>query len=219
MKKVLILFIVCFFTSIAFADEYKCDYDGAKLNTNLYRILSIKGVNQNISGIVCFNLGYGQIRLKLQDGVLDNFIESIRYSKDKKPLLYTYSSDYDKFFTYNILNTDIFNNGEIIKKLAGDMDYTFIMYHPVTYNKVVDIIIKDNAGTATFYHENNTAQYVLPIDSQGLSNKGKSYDENGNFIADITTNNGSITEVLCASGRKLSAKNIYDISQVINLCK
>lgn len=220
MRKVLILIFLCSFAGIALAEEYRCDYDGKSLNTNLYSILSRKGIdNSSVSGIVCFTSINGQIRLKLKNGMLENFIESIRYSKDKKPISYIYTTDYEKFFMYNKLYTDILNNNSIIKEMAQNIDYTLIMYHPVTYNKVLDITIKDKAGSATFYHNNNIAQYILPINTDGLSNTGKYFDEQGRFLADITVKNGIVINVKCSNGKILPKNELKSLDITAEKCQ
>ena len=84
---------------------------------------------------------------------------------------------------------------------------------------MLEIVIKDKKGTATFYYENNIVNYTIPITENGISNIGKYYNENGNFVADITTENGYITEIKCAGGRKLNPATMDNVSHIQYLCK
>ena len=84
---------------------------------------------------------------------------------------------------------------------------------------MLEIVIKDKKGTATFYYENNIINYTIPITENGFSNTGKYYDENGNFVADITTENGYITEIKCAGGRKINPTTMDNVSHIQYLCR
>ena len=193
------------FAGISFAEEYKCDYTDKELNTNLYRLLENKKVdNKNATGVICFTKDEGQMRFKLEKGKLLSPIEIINYDANKRPVMKVYASDYNIYFKYNNTGANPLQNKQAFKEIIN-IDFTQILFDPEnTNNKMLEIVIKDKKGTATFYYENNIINYTIPITENGISNIGKYYNENGNFVADITTENGYITEIKCAGGRKLN---------------
>lgn len=193
------------FAGISFAEEYKCDYTDKELHTNLYRLLINKKVdNKHATGVICITKDEGQMRFNLENGKLASPIEIIKYNNEKKTIAKVYASDYNTYFKYNTTNGNPLQNKQAFKEIIN-IDFTQILFDPEnTNNKMLEIVIKDKKGTATFYYENNIVNYTIPITENGISNIGKYYNENGNFVADITTENGYITEIKCAGGRKLN---------------
>lgn len=48
------------FANVSFAEEYKCNYTDKELNTNLYRLLKNKEVdNKNATGVICITKDEG----------------------------------------------------------------------------------------------------------------------------------------------------------------
>lgn len=209
------------FASVSFAEEYKCDYTDKELNTNLYRLLKNKEVdNKNATGVICITKDEGQMRFNLENGKLALPIEIIKYNNEKKTIAKVYASDYNTFFKYNTISGNPLQNKQVLKEIINNIDFTQILFDPEnTNNKMLEIVIKNKKGTATFYYENNIVNYTIPITENGISNIGKYYNENGNFVADITTENGYITEIKCAGGRKLNPANIDNVSHIQYLCK
>lgn len=209
------------FAGISFAEEYKCDYTDKELNTNLYRLLKNKEVdNKNATGVICITKDEGQMRFNLENGKLALPIEIIKYNNKKKTIAKVYASDYNTYFKYNTTNGNPLQNKQVLKEIINNIDFTQILYDPEnTNNKMLEIIVKDKKGTATFYYENNIINYIIPITENGISNIGKYYNENGNFVADITTENGYITEIKCAGGRKLNPATMDNVSHIQYLCK
>ncbi len=209
------------FASVSFAEEYKCDYTDKELNTNLYRLLKNKEVdNKNATGVICITKDEGQMRFNLENGKLASPIEIIKYNNEKKTIAKVYASDYNTYFKYNTTNGNPLQNKQVLKELINNIDFTQILFDPEnTNNKMLEIVIKNKKGTATFYYENNIVNYIIPITENGISNIGKYYNENGNFVADITTENGYITEIKCAGGRKLNPATMDNVSHIQYLCK
>lgn len=209
------------FASVSFAEEYKCDYTDKELNTNLYRLLKNKEVdNKNATGVICITKDEGQMRFNLENGKLALPIEIIKYNNEKKTIAKVYASDYNTYFKYNTTNGNPLQNKQVLKKIINNIDFTQILFDPEnTNNKMLEIVIKNKKGTATFYYENNIVNYIIPITENGISNIGKYYNENGNFVADITTENGYITEIKCAGGRKLNPATMDNVSHIQYLCK
>ena len=193
------------FANVSFAEEYKCDYTDKELNTNLYRLLKNKKVdNKNATGVICITKDEGQMRFKLEKGKLLSPIEIINYDANKRPVMKVYASDYNIFFKYNNTGANPLQNKQAFKEIINNIDFTQVLFNPENNNKILETVIKDKKGTATFYYENNIVNYIVPITENGISNIGKYYNENGNFVADITTENGYITEIKCAGGRKIN---------------
>lgn len=209
------------FAGISFAEEYKCDYTDKELNTNLYRLLKNKEVdNKSATGVICITKDEGQMRFNLENGKLALPIEIIKYNNEKKTIAKVYASDYNTYFKYNTTNGNPLQNKQAFKEIINNIDFTQILYDPEnTNNKMLEIVVKDKKGTATFYYENNIVNYIVPITENGISNIGKYYNENGNFVADITTENGYITEIKCAGGRKLNPATMDNVSHIQYLCK
>lgn len=209
------------FAGISFAEEYKCDYTDKELNTNLYRLLKNKEVdNKNATGVICITKDEGQMRFNLENGKLALPIEIIKYNNKKKTIAKVYASDYNTYFKYNTTNGNPLQNKQVLKEIINNIDFTQILFDPEnTNNKMLEIVIKNKKGTATFYYENNIINYIIPITENGISNIGKYYSENGNFVADITTENGYITEIKCAGGRKINPATIDNVSHIQYLCK
>lgn len=213
--------LLCSFAGISFAEEYKCDYTDKELNTNLYRLLKNKEVdNKSATGVICITKDEGQMRFNLENGKLALPIEIIKYNNEKKTIAKVYASDYNTYFKYNTTNGNPLQNKQAFKEIINNIDFTQILYDPEnTNNKMLEIVVKDKKGTATFYYENNIVNYIIPITENGISNIGKYYNENGNFVADITTENGYITEIKCADGRKLNPATMDNVSHIQYLCK
>ena len=209
------------FASVSFAEEYKCDYTDKELNTNLYRLLKNKEVdNKNATGVICITKDEGQMRFNLENGKLASPIEIIKYNNEKKTIAKVYASDYNTYFKYNTISGNPLQNKQAFKEIINNIDFTQILFDPEnTNNKVLEIVVKDKKGTATFYYENNIVNYIVPITENGISNIGKYYDEHGNFVADITTENGYITEIKCAGGRKINPATMDNVSHIQYLCK
>lgn len=208
------------FANVSFAEEYKCDYTDKELNTNLYRLLKNKEVdNKNATGVICITKDEGQMRFKLVNGKLLSPIEIINYDANKRPVMKVYASDYNIFFKYNNTGANPLQNKQAFKEIINNIDFTQVLFNPENNNKILEIVIKDKKGTATFYYENNIINYTIPITENGFSNTGKYYDENGNFVADITTENGYITEIKCAGGKIIKPDNMHNISHIQYLCK
>ena len=87
------------------------------------------------------------------------------------------------------------------------------------FHRLLEIVKKDKKGTATFYYEDNITNYVIPITENGYSNTSKYYDENGNFLAEVISDNGSIAEVKCAGGRKINPTTMDNVSHIQYLCR
>ena len=196
------------FAGISFAEEYKCDYTDKELNTNLYRLLINKKVdNKHATGVICITKDEGQI-------------EIIKYNNEKKTIAKVYASDYNTYFKYNTISGNLLQNKHALKEIINSIDFTQILFDPEnTNNKMLEIVIKDKKGTATFYYENNIVNYIVPITENGISNIGKYYNENGNFVADINTENGYITEIKCAGGRKINPTTMDNVSHIQYLCR
>ena len=209
------------FAGISFAEEYKCDYTDKELNTNLYRLLINKKVdNKHATGVICITKDEGQMRFNLENGKLASPIEIIKYNNEKKTIAKVYASDYNTYFKYNTTNDNPLQNKQALKEIINNIDFTQILFDPEnTNNKMLEIVIKDKKGTATFYYENNIINYTIPITENGFSDTGKYYDENGNFVADITTENGYITEIKCAGGRKINPTTMDNVSHIQYLCR
>lgn len=175
------------FAGISFAEEYKCDYTDKELNTNLYRLLINKKVdNKHATGVICITKDEGQMRFNLENGKLASPIEIIKYNNEKKTIAKVYASDYNTYFKYNTTNDNPLQNKQALKEIINNIDFTQILFDPEnTNNKMLEIVIKDKKGTATFYYEDNITNYVIPITENGHSNTSKYYDENGNFLAEV----------------------------------
>ena len=105
MKKLFIFMHLYSFANISFAEEYKCDYTDKELNTNLYRLLKNKEVdNKNATGVICITKDEGQMRFKLEKGKLLSPIEIINYDANKRPVMKVYASDYNIYFKYNTIS-------------------------------------------------------------------------------------------------------------------
>ena len=220
MKKLFIFMHLYSFANISFAEEYKCDYTDKELNTNLYRLLENKKVdNKNATGVICITKDEGQMRFKLEKGKLLSPIEIINYDANKRPIMKVYASDYNIYFKYNNTGANPLKNKQALKEIINNIDFTQVLFNPENNNKMLEIVIKDKKGTATFYYEDNITNYVIPITENGYSNTSKYYDENGNFVADITTENGYITEIKCAGGRKINPATMDNVSHIQYLCK
>lgn len=220
MKKLFIFILLFSFANISFAEEYKCDYTDKELNTNLYRLLENKKVdNKNATGVICFTKDEGQMRFKLEKGKLLSPIEIINYDANKRPVMKVYASDYNIFFKYNNTGANPLQNKQAFKEIINNIDFTQVLFNPENNNKILEIVIKDKKGTATFYYEDNITNYVIPITENGYSNKSKYYDENGNFLAEVISDNGSIAEVKCAGGKIIKPDNMHNISHIQYLCK
>lgn len=209
------------FANVSFAEEYKCDYTDKELNTNLYRLLKNKEVdNKNATGVICITKDEGQMRFNLENGKLALPIEIIKYNNEKKTIAKVYASDYNTYFKYNTTNDNPLQNKQALKEIINNIDFTQILFDPEnTNNKMLEIVIKNKKGTATFYYENNIINYIIPITENGISNIGKYYNENGNFVADINTENGYITEIKCAGGRKINPTTMDNVSHIQYLCR
>ena len=141
-------------------------------------------------------------------------------NNEKKTIAKVYASDYNTYFKYNTISGNPLQNKQAFKEIINNIDFTQILYDPEnTNNKMLEIVVKDKKGTATFYYENNIVNYIVPITENGISNIGKYYNENGIFVADITTENGYITEIKCAGGRKLNPATMDNVSHIQYLCK
>lgn len=208
------------FANISFAEEYKCDYTDKELNTNLYRLLENKKVdNKNATGIICITKDEGQMRFKLVNGKLSSPIGIINFDANKRPVMKVYASDYNIYFKYNNVNLNPLKNKQALKEIINNIDFAQILFNPENNNKILEIIIKDKKGSATFYYEDNITNYIVPITENGFSNTGKYYDENGNFLAEVISDNGSITEIKCVSGKIINPANMNNISHIQYLCK
>ena len=208
------------FANISFAEEYKCDYTDKELNTNLYKLLKNKKVdNKNATGVICFTKDEGQMRFKLVNGKLSLPIEIINYDANKRPVMKVYASDYNIYFKYNNTGANPLQNKQAFKEIINNIDFTQVLFNPEINNKILEIVIKDKKGTATFYYEDNITNYVIPITENGYSNTSKYYDENGNFLAEVISDNGSIAEVKCAGGRKINPATMDNVSHIQYLCK
>ena len=209
------------FAGVSFAKEYKCDYTDKELNTNLYRLLKNKKVdNKHATGVICITKDEGQMRFNLENGKLSSPIEIIKYNNEKKTIAKVYASDYNTYFKYNTTNDNPLQNKQALKEIINNIDFTQILFDPEnTNNKMLEIVIKDKKGTATFYYEDNITNYVIPITENGYSNTSKYYDENGNFLAEVISDNGSIAEVKCAGGKIIKPDNMHNISHIQYLCK
>ena len=142
-------------------------------------------------------------------------IEIIQYNNEKKTIAKVYASDYNTYFKYNTISGNLLQNKHALKEIINSIDFTQILFDPEnTNNKMLEIVIKDKKGTATFYYENNIVNYIVPITENGISNIGKYYNENGNFVADINTENGYITEIKCAGDRKINPATMDNVSHI-----
>lgn len=207
------------FANISFAEEYKCDYTDKELNTN-HRLLKNKEVdNKNATGVICITKDEGQMRFKLEKGKLLSPIEIINYDANKRPVMKVYASDYNIYFKYNNTGANPLQNKQAFKEIINNIDFTQVLFNPENNNKILEIVIKDKKGTATFYYENNIVNYIVPITENGISNIGKYYNENGNFVADINTENGYITEIKCAGDRKINPATMDNVSHIQYLCR
>ena len=208
------------FANISFAEEYKCDYTDKELNTNLYRLLKNKEVdNKNATGVICITKDEGQMRFNLENGKLASPIAIIKYNNEKKTIAKVYASDYNTYFKYNTISGNLLQNKQAFKEIINNIDFTQVLFNPENNNKILEIVIKDKKGTATFYYEDNITNYVIPITENGYSNTSKYYDENGNFLAEVISDNGSIAEVKCAGGKIIKPDNMHNISHIQYLCR
>ena len=208
------------FANIFFAEEYKCDYTDKELNTNLYRLLKNKEVdNKNATGVICITKDEGQMRFNLENGKLASPIAIIKYNNEKKTIAKVYASDYNTYFKYNTISGNLLQNKQAFKEIINNIDFTQVLFNPENNNKILEIVIKDKKGTATFYYEDNITNYVIPITENGYSNTSKYYDENGNFLAEVISDNGSIAEVKCAGGKIIKPDNMHNISHIQYLCR
>ena len=178
------------FANISFAEEYKCDYTDKELNTNLYRLLKNKEVdNKNATGVICITKDGGQMRFNIENGKLASPIEIINYDANKRPVMKVYASDYNIYFKYNNTGANPLQNKQAFKEIINNIDFTQVLFNPENNNKI------------------------------RISNIGKYYNENGNFVADINTENGYITEIKCAGDRKINPATMDNVSHIQYLCK